>query len=128
MLVVVDASAAAAVIFDEPEGATIAAHVRDETLIAPPLIDYELAKVCWTKVRRSPERRAEVMAALSTTKVMPIARVPVDIGEVLELALRTGLTIYDAAYLWLAMSKDVELVTLDRELARINQALREGHG
>jgi len=125
MLVVVDASAAAAVIFDEPEGATIAAHVRDETLIAPPLIDYELANVCWNKVRRSPERRAEMLAALSTTKAMPIARVPVDIAEALELALRTGLTIYDAAYLWLAMSRDVELVTLDKELARVNQVLRE---
>ncbi|MDO8679332.1 MAG: type II toxin-antitoxin system VapC family toxin [Acidobacteriota bacterium] len=48
-----------------------------------------------------------------------------DSAEVLELALRTGLTIYDAAYLWLAMSRDVELVTLDKELARVNQALRE---
>jgi len=128
MTVVVDASAAAAVIFDEPEGATIAAHVRDETLIAPPLIDYELANVCWKKVRRSPGRRAEMLAALSTTRSMPIARVPVDIAEVVELGLRTGLTVYDAAYLWLAMSKDLELVTLDSKLARINQALREGQG
>lgn len=127
MLAVVDASAAAAVIFGEPEGATIAAHVRDETLIAPTLIDYELANVCWSKVRRSPERRAEMLAALSTNRAMPIARVPVDIGKTLELALRTGLTIYDAAYLWLAMSRDVELVTLDLQLARINQALRERH-
>lgn len=125
MLVVVDASAAAAVIFNEPEGATIAAHVREETLIAPPLIDYELANVGWTKIRRSPERRAEVLAALSTTKAMLITRVPVNITEVLELALRTRLTVYDAAYLWLAMSRDVELVTLDKELARVNQALRE---
>jgi predicted nucleic acid-binding protein len=125
MLVVVDASAAAAVIFGEPEGATIAAHVRDDTLIAPPLVDYELANVCWTKVRRSPERRAELLTAFTTMKAIPITRVAVDIAEVLELALRTGLTIYDAAYLWLAMSRDVELVTLDKELARINQALRE---
>src|SRR5687768_614856 len=86
MLVVVDASAAAAVIFDEPEGATIAAHVRDETLIAPPLIDYELANVAWSKIRRSPERRAEVLAALSTSKAMPITRAAVDITAVLELA------------------------------------------
>jgi predicted nucleic acid-binding protein len=125
MPVVVDASAAAAVIFGEPEGATVAAHVRDETLIAPPLIDYELANVGWSKIRRSPERRAEVLAALSIGKAMPITRVAVDITAVLELALRTRLTIYDAAYLWLAMSRDVELVTLDKELARVNEALRE---
>jgi predicted nucleic acid-binding protein len=32
--------------------------------------------------------------------------------------LRTGLTAYDAAYLWLARHLDAELVTLDTELQR----------
>jgi predicted nucleic acid-binding protein len=125
MPLVVDASAAAAAMFGETAGATIVAHVRGETLIAPPLIDYELANVCWKKARRNPERRLEFLTMFNTTKAMPIARVPVDITEVVDLALRTGLTINDASYLWLAMSRDVELVTLDEELARVNQALRE---
>ena len=53
MILVVDASAAAAMAFGEPEGATIAAHLRDETVIAPALIDYELVNTCWKKIRRS---------------------------------------------------------------------------
>ena len=35
------------------------------------------------------------------------------------------LTTYDASYLWLALSRDLELVTLDDKLARVNQAMRE---
>ena len=31
--------------------------------------------------------------------------------------MRTGLTTYDASYLWLARDLGVELVTLDRQLA-----------
>ncbi len=35
-----------------------------------------------------------------------------------ELARHRRLTVYDAAYLWLARSLDAELVTFDRKLAR----------
>jgi predicted nucleic acid-binding protein len=35
------------------------------------------------------------------------------------LATETGLTAYDATYLWLSRSRDSELVTLDRALARL---------
>ena len=54
-----------------------------------------------------------------------IKRVEVPATEVAALAVQTGLTAYDASYLWLAMSQDLELVTLDGQLARVNQALRE---
>ncbi len=42
---------------------------------------------------------------------------PVVWGEVVSLALATGLTAYDASYLWLARLLGAELVTLDRRLA-----------
>ena len=41
----------------------------------------------------------------------------VDIAQCLELAEQTGLTVYDASYLWLARDMGVSLVTLDRKLA-----------
>lgn len=126
MTLVVDASAIAAVMFGEAEGATIQAHVRSESLMAPELIDYELANACWKRIRRHPETQAEVLTMLAGIEFLSITRVPVRATEVVALAARTGLTAYDASYLWLAMSRDVELVTLDNELARINQSLREG--
>jgi predicted nucleic acid-binding protein len=36
---------------------------------------------------------------------------------ILDLAEPTGLTAYDASYLWVARSLNAELVTLDRKLA-----------
>ena len=42
---------------------------------------------------------------------------PVDQAGVVVLATATGLTAYDASYLWLARHLQAELVTLDRRLA-----------
>lgn len=125
MTLVVDASAVAAILFGEPEGPTILAHCEGETLIAPQLIDYELASVGVKRLRRHPACGPEVLAALAGLSAVRINRVPAPPLEVASLAARTGLSAYDAAYLWLAMSRDVELVTLDQRLAAINQSLRE---
>lgn len=125
MTLVVDASAVAAMLFDEPEGATIRAHTRGETLIAPHLVDYELANICWKRIRREPSDAPASITMLKGLARVGLNRVNVPAVDVAELAWRTGLTAYDASYLWLAMSRDVELVTLDDRLARVNQALRE---
>lgn len=125
MTLVVDASAIAAVVFGEPDGPTVAAHVEGESLVAPSLLDYELANIAWKKLRRHPERTTEILASTSRVDGLRITRVPVPVADIVALAMETGLTAYDAAYLWLAQSKDAELVTLDNQLARINQARRE---
>jgi predicted nucleic acid-binding protein len=119
MPVVVDASALAAMVFGEAEGRTIAAHLERETLIAPSLIDYELVNVALKRARRNPGLAVEIGLSLAAALQMPLTRVAVPGLDVLVLASETGLTAYDAAYLWLARSRDCELVTLDKGLARI---------
>jgi len=42
----------------------------------------------------------------------------VHVVEVIDLALTTRLTTYDASYLWLARQLDADLVTLDTRLGR----------
>jgi predicted nucleic acid-binding protein len=125
MTLVVDASAIAAVLFAEANGDTIRAHMRGESLLAPHLIDYELANICWKRIRREPKTGLGLLTMLSGLTSLNIKRVDVPATEVAALAVQTGLTAYDASYLWLAMSRDLELVTLDNQLARVNQALRE---
>lgn len=120
MTLVVDASAIAAIAFGEAEGPTLWAHIEGETLIAPSLIDYELANVGWKKLRRHPDRTAELLGSLARLSGLPITKVNVPVAEVVTLAVNTGLSTYDAAYLWVAMSRDIELVTLDEKLARVN--------
>ena len=125
MILVVDASAIAAVLYGETEGATIQAHVRGETMIAPDLIDYELANASLRKARRQPELAASLLMMLTKLRTLSIRRERVPALEAAELALQTGLSAYDASYLWLALAHDVELVTLDKRLADVNQRLRE---
>jgi predicted nucleic acid-binding protein len=119
MAVVVDASALGAIMFDEPEGPTLAAHLEGETLLAPALLDFELMNLALTKARRRPDLNERILMSLTAALAVPIARVAVSGPEVFALAATTGLTAYDASYLWLARARDAELVTLDRELLRI---------
>src|SRR5688572_25122681 len=124
MILVVDASAAGAMLFEEAEGPTIRAHIRGETLLAPHLIDYELANICVKRAQREPEDALKLLTMLKGLEVLSLRRVDTSPGDVARLAMQTGLSAYDAAYLWLAIQHDAELVTLDRNLARADRALR----
>lgn len=125
MTLAVDASALAAVIFGEPEAIDIAHYLEGESLVAPALIDFELANVAVKKVRRYPDQVRHIMQALTHAEGLRIERVPVPASAALTLARETGLSAYDAAYLWVAIMRDAELVTLDNHLARVNARLRE---
>ena len=118
MAVVVDASALAAVAFGEVGSDRVRGVLRGQALTAPTLLDYELASVAWKKSRRVPAEANAILAALTAVRRVRIARVQPDMVQVLALAAATGLTPYDASYLWVAKSLGVPLVTLDRELAR----------
>ena len=51
-----------------------------------------------------------------------VEEVAVDHDGALKLAVTTGLTAYDASYLWLARKLGAELVTLDKQLAKAEAA------
>lgn len=124
MAVVVDASVIGAIAFGEPDGHTLVAHLMGESLLAPPLIDYELASIAWKKTRAHPEFAPHIQAALAAAGQLTVRRVPVPPVDLLRLARDTGLTTDDAAYLWVAHAHDAELVTLDRALAAAAEAVR----
>lgn len=114
---VVDASALAALLFAEPEAEAIAERLEGARLAAPALLEFELANVCLTKSRRQPGRRDALRAAFRLAHRLSVEIVAIDHAAVLDLAEATGLTAYDASYLWLARTLGAELVTLDRKLA-----------
>jgi predicted nucleic acid-binding protein len=113
---VVDASAVASVLFGEPAGGQVAKALGKGPLFAPTLLRYEVGSVCLKKIRRHPERRAHLLAGLDLLPRLDLQEVEVPAGEATELAERTDLTVYDAAYLWLARSIGAALVTLDERL------------
>jgi predicted nucleic acid-binding protein len=119
---VVDASALAAVLFAEPAGEAAAARLRDGSLVAPSLLAYEITSVCLAKIRANPAQRVAFLTAFANWYHMGIELVAVDQDGVLSLAEQTGLSSYDASYLWLARRLGAELVTLDRRLAYASAA------
>jgi predicted nucleic acid-binding protein len=114
---VIDASALAALIFGEPDAEKIVERIGDSELVAPALLPFELASVCLKKIGLHPANRERLISALMLFPRMEIKTAIVQLHEAVALAERKQLTIYDAAYLWLANSLDCELITLDRELA-----------
>lgn len=120
---IVDASALAAIVFDEPEQQHVAEQIRGANLIAPTLISYELASVCLKKLRRYPRQRDVLVAALALAERMSIRQIKVDPIETTVLADEAGVTAYDAAYLWLALAHGAPLVTLDQKLGRVAASL-----
>jgi predicted nucleic acid-binding protein len=115
---VVDASALAALLFGEPSAEAVASRLDGARLIAPFLLAVELANVCLVKCRRHPERRDALLSGFQLRSRLGVEEVAVDHAGVLDLAMMTRLTVYDASYLWLSRQLDAELVTLDKELDR----------
>jgi predicted nucleic acid-binding protein len=114
---VVDASAIAALLFDEPEAEIVADRLSGDRLAAPGLLLFELANVCLTKARRRPELRAALTKAFRLRHRLAVEIVEVDHDGALAFADAIGLTAYDASYLWLARELGAQLITLDRRLS-----------
>ena len=120
---VVDASALAAVCFDEPAGPATAQLLTDTSLLAPAILHFEMANICWLRIKRDPASSAAFLRQYAVRHDFPISIVDVRFDLVVELALRTSLSAYDASYLWLARHLGVELVTLDTKLSRVARQL-----
>jgi predicted nucleic acid-binding protein len=116
--VVLDASAACAVLFREPELALVLSALGDNPrLVVPPLFALEVANVARTKVRRRELSREAAEVLLDGIEKWPLDVVHVDWKDAWRLAWKHELTVYDAAYLWLSVDRELPLVTLDGELA-----------
>ncbi|MBU3935416.1 type II toxin-antitoxin system VapC family toxin [Patescibacteria group bacterium] len=92
---------------------------KEVDFVAPNLLSYEVANALRSAVRqkRITENLAEEM--LSLFLVLPIEFEEVNYAQVLSLALKRDLSVYDASYLWLAKKKKIGVVSLDKRLERV---------
>jgi predicted nucleic acid-binding protein len=127
---VIDASVAACWAFDDedhPLAAAALERIRADTARAPALLWFELRNILIVGERRKRLKQADTAGFLRS-----FARLGVTIdqspdeADVLTLARRHGLSVYDAAYLELARRERLTLATLDLPLAKAAQA--EGVG
>lgn len=119
---VLDASAAIAIVRGEPEGPAAFRHVQrfaqDDAIILVP--DHFWLEVVNTLVRRRRAPMAEVLRAIHDLDELDVSTAEIDrplLWTTLDLAERHGLTAYDAAYLALTIVEDATLLTLDHDLA-----------
>lgn len=118
---VIDASIVACWLFpDEHHPVADAARLRaaDDKLVAPAVWWFEVRNLLVTNERRGridPAHTAEALALLAGLRV-PLDQSPDD-TMLLALARKHRLSVYDAAYLELALRERIPLATLDRQLA-----------
>jgi predicted nucleic acid-binding protein len=116
--VVVDASAFAAVVFQEPGFEQVVSRLEGKTVYAPHLLVFELASVAVKKAKRHPSLAGRIFSALAIAfdDRNELVWHHVHASDVALLARATGTTAYDASYLWLAGLLGADLITLDARL------------
>jgi len=117
-VLVVDASALGALVFGEPRAQEIAEALSHGPMVGPALLWFELTSICLRKISIYPKQKEQILTAFLSAKHLAIEVLDVDHLEVVELARETGLTSYDASYLWLALHLKGELITLDKKLLK----------
>ncbi|MGD0188645.1 MAG: type II toxin-antitoxin system VapC family toxin [Roseiarcus sp.] len=125
---VLDASVAACWAFedeDHPVAALALERVRTDEARAPSLWWFEVRNTLIVNERRGRLTESDIAAFLRGLARLGVTvdRSP-DEADVLMLARRRGLTVYDAAYLELARRERLPLATLDAALAKAARAER----
>jgi predicted nucleic acid-binding protein len=118
---VVDASVVGSwVLPDEnhPEALAALERLKDDEAFAPSLLWFELRNLLLSNERRQRITPAQTAAALNLVEELPLRLDGQgDSDTTLQLARAHRLTIYDAAYLELAVRRHLPLVTFDTALA-----------
>jgi predicted nucleic acid-binding protein len=122
---VLDSSAALTLTLDEPGAAAVARLIAAQTsrrarLVAPWLFDVECASGLVKAVRRRRLPSAQALDDLLDLLDLPVERLhsPASVYDGLGLALKYGISAYDAVYVALAAEERLPLVTADARLVR----------
>ncbi len=111
-----------------PYTEAVAERLQDDRAFAPPIWELEFANVLRTAClkQRMTAQLAQAVVAQIMSLPIEVDRLPVRPGEILALALRFGLSSYDASYLELALRLQLPLATQDGPLR--DAALASGVG
>jgi predicted nucleic acid-binding protein len=115
---VVDASALGALVFGEPRAEEISERLSGTQMVGPALLWFELASICMKKINAHTQLQNHLFDAFLLAFHLPIEVIEVDQGQTVKIANQTGLTTYDASYVWLAREVNGELITLDKVMLR----------
>lgn len=118
---VVDASAVLAALVDDAwseraRQLLLMASKGELGLVVPQLFWYEVANVLRYHFANDADALTQNLRLAAATPVATVTIDPEDMSAVAALALAEALTVYDAAYLFLAQRSGCNLITQDRRL------------
>lgn len=113
--VVADASYILDILFPDEK----ISNLPEGKIVAPTLLRYEVVNAIKMAVVRKRVSQVVGLELIKEWKNWKIEYQDVDLEEVLKLALGTGLSVYDACYLWLAKEKKTKLLTFDKKLVEL---------
>lgn len=111
-----------------PYTEALAGLLMDDQAWVPAVWELELANVLRTaciRQRLDAQRAQQVLARIATLPI-EVDRHPVPRSELLALSLRFGLSSYDAAYLELALRRQLPVASKDEALRAAAQAAGVG--
>lgn len=111
---VVDCSALAGVLFQEPWMDQAVQRLSGHRLYAPHVLQAEICSVAVKKARRGAAEAAA--AGLAQWYSVAVELTDFDVEQTFALAQRYQLSAYDASYLWLAEQLCCPLATFDAQL------------
>jgi len=117
-VLVLDASAAVELLLGTDRGRRVAAHLRDELVVSPELLDVEVASAVARLERQAVLDRPSADEVVKLLGVLPVDRVPHELLLPRAWALRGSLCVADAFYVACAEACDAVLLTCDARLAR----------
>lgn len=115
-MIVVEASAMVSALVDDPANPGLLALLADEELHAPALLDFEVASALRGHVlggKLDPVRLDEAVEDYTAFRVERHQMTDL-LGHMLDL--RDNFTVYDAAYLVLALALEAPIVSADTKL------------
>lgn len=116
---VLDASAAISMAAETDAAVPLLHRIRSEAVHAPMLWWYEVHNALIVKERRGLHTAEAIDAFMALMAGLGVVlHTAPEREQVVRIARAQRLSVYDAAYLELALSQDMPLATLDRALAR----------
>ncbi len=121
---VVDTSAVLAVALNEPEKSWLVEVTQGQDLVAPSVLPFEIGNALSALCKRKLLKPDQVSKAWDVTSRIPVELVEVDARSALLLAVKRNIYAYDGYFLECAIQTGRPLLTLDRGMTRVAQALK----
>jgi predicted nucleic acid-binding protein len=123
MKYVVDASVIIAVIANESQKDRLIEITRGADLLAPASIHWEIGNAFSAMIKRERITLQQALSALESYRQIPIRYADVELDETLDIVAEHGIYAYDAYLIRCAIKYKSALITLDRKLAQVAEAM-----